>query len=61
MVMDVPRFGKNIKILKCKLCKKRFNSQHALNYHDDNAKVLCPVYKNMTMGEMIEHSKDKVK
>jgi hypothetical protein len=38
-------FSHRTKILKCERCKKMFTTGYALQYHNENAKRLCPMYK----------------
>ena len=38
-------FSHRTKILKCKRCKKMFTTGYALQYHNENAKRLCPMYE----------------
>lgn len=38
-------FSHRTKVLKCKRCKKYFTTGFALQYHNDNAERLCPMYK----------------
>lgn len=43
-------FGRH-KILKCPLCLKHFSSKYAMDYHKENAKVLCPKYEDKEMEQ----------
>ena len=38
-------FSHRTKILKCERCKKMFTTGYASQYHNENAKRLCPMYK----------------
>jgi len=37
--------GKVWKVIKCPHCHKKFKSNYMKQYHLDNAKVLCPMWK----------------
>lgn len=44
-------FSNRFKFLICKRCKKRFTTGFALQYHNENAERLCPMYKAEEVDE----------
>ena len=43
--------GKAWTVIKCPNCGKKFKSEYMKQYHLDNAKTLCPMWKDINNGQ----------